>query len=186
MILYIHGFASCGDSTKTRLLKAHFGKANVLSPDVPVEPNAAVAFLTRLIEENGITLLIGSSLGGYYATWLAQRFGIKAVLINPSTIPYETLKPYVGINRFWCSGEPFEWKSAYLTQLRQYDTKELSNIPALLLLLQTADEVLDYTVAQKKYRAFDVIVEEGGNHRFENLSEYLGTIEAFLHQGGSA
>jgi predicted esterase YcpF (UPF0227 family) len=182
MILYIHGFASCGDSTKTRLLKAHFGEANVFSPDLPVEPDAAIAFLIRMIEQNGITLLVGSSLGGYYATWLANRYGLKAVLINPSTGPFETLKSFVGINRFWCSNEPFEWKSAYLDQLRRYDTKELSNIPALLVLLQTADEVLDYTVAKKKYRAFDVIVEEGGNHRFENLAEYLEMIENFLHK----
>lgn len=183
MILYIHGFASCGESTKTHLLKAHFGEANVLSPDVPVEPDAAIAFLTRLIEKNKISLLIGSSLGGYYATWLAKKYALKAALINPSTQPYTTLAPYVGINRFWCSNKPFEWKASYLHQLKRYDTEKLSSIPALKVLLQTGDEVLDYRSAAAKFRDFDVTVEEGGNHRFENLADYLGEIESFLHEG---
>jgi predicted esterase YcpF (UPF0227 family) len=186
MILYIHGFASCGDSTKTRLLKSHFGEAHVLAPDIPVEPEVAIDFLEGLIEENKVGLLVGSSLGGYYATFLAKRYGRKAVLLNPSVKPYETLEPYVGINRFWCSGEPFEWKASYLDQLGRYETHDLHGMPALLVLLQTGDEVLDYKVAAQKYRDFDVVVEEGGNHRFENLADYLETIESFWHEKGSA
>jgi predicted esterase YcpF (UPF0227 family) len=186
MILYVHGFGSCGDSTKTRLLKSYFGEAHVLSPDLPVEPDAAIEFLTGLIEENEITLLVGSSLGGYYATFLAKRYALEAVLINPSVKPYETLEHCLGINRFWCSGEPFEWKAAYLDQLRRYDTDDLRDMPALMVLLQTGDEVLDYKEAAQKYRDFDVTVEEGGNHRFENLADYLEKIESFLHQKGSA
>jgi len=179
VILYIHGFASCGDSTKTRLLKAYFGEEEVLAPDLPVEPDAALAFLRRLIETEPVTMLVGSSLGGFYATALSAAYGLDAVLINPSVHPYQTLAPYVGTNTFWCSGEPFEWQSAYLLQLAR--TAETMRLPdaRLLVLLQTGDEVLDYAVAEKVYRGYEVVVEAGGNHRFGNLGEYLERIAAF-------
>lgn len=179
MILYLHGFASCGDSTKTRLLKAHFGADKVLSPDIPIEPDAALAWLQKLIETHNVDLLIGSSLGGFYATLLSGRYGIDTVLINPSCHPYQTLAPYVGENRYWCSGDPFEWKSAYLLQLaRMAETMQLPDA-RMLVLLQTGDEVLDYRVAEAIYRDYEVVVEAGGNHRFENLGEYLERIERF-------
>jgi predicted esterase YcpF (UPF0227 family) len=186
MILYIHGFASCGDSAKTRLLKDYFGAHAVLAPDVPVEPEAAMAFLRRRIETEEVTLLIGSSLGGFYATALSGEYHIDAVLINPSVHPYQTLAPYVGTNTFWCSGEPFEWKSDYLLQLARM--AEAMRLPGakLLVLLQTGDEVLDYTVAEKVYCAYEVVVETGGNHRFENLSDYLGRIETFYRSAEEA
>jgi len=179
MILYIHGFGSCGDSTKTRLLKAHFGEEDVLAPDVPVEPDIALSFLRENVKRHDISLLIGSSLGGFYATALCREYGIDAVLLNPSVHPYQTLASYVGINRFWCSAEPFEWKSAYLQQLARI--AEGLSLPAvrMLVLLQTDDEVLDFRIAREVYRAYEVVVEEGGNHRFENLSEYLDRIGAF-------
>lgn len=183
MILYIHGFASCGDSNKTRQLKAYFGAKNVLAPDVPVIPDDAVVFLRRLIEANAVTLLIGSSLGGFYATLLASEFSIDAVLLNPSVHPYTTLAPYVGINTFWCSGEPFEWRREYLLQLaRIAETMPLPD-SRVLVLLQSGDEVLDYKVAQEAYGAYEVVVEQGGNHRFENLPEYLARIRSFMAGG---
>ena len=178
-ILYIHGFASCGDSTKTRLLKQYFGSEKVLSPDVPVVPDEALAFLKGVIEENAIRLLVGSSLGGFYATKLAAEYGIDAVLINPSVHPYRTLAAYVGTNHFWCSGEPFEWKREYLHQLARIAQALALPQSRLLVLLQTGDELLDYRIAQDVYRDYDVVVEEGGNHRFENLEEHLDRIGRF-------
>ena len=179
MILYIHGFASCGDSSKSRLLKQAFGAHNLLAPDIPVEPDAAMAFLSSLMERGDITLLVGSSLGGFYATALSARYGIGAVLINPSCHPFQTLVPHVGTNTFWCSGESFEWKSGYLLQLaRMAETMRLPD-SEVLVLLQTGDEVLDWRVAAEVYREYEVVVEEGGNHRFENLGEYVERIRAF-------
>lgn len=184
-ILYIHGFGSCGDSTKTRLLKQYFGPENVVSPDVPVEPDEALRFLRCLITESDVSLLIGSSLGGFYATVLSAEIGVDAVLINPSVHPYQTLAPYVGTNHYWCSGEPFEWKSEYLLQLARI--AETMHLPSsrLLVLLQTGDEVLDYRVAAAVYREYEVVIEEGGNHRFENLAEYLERIEVFAREGSA-
>ena len=186
MLLYIHGFASCGDSTKTRLLKAFFGEEKVLAPNIPVEPDQALAFLRQQIESQDITMLMGSSLGGFYATALGAEYGLNAVLLNPSVHPYRTLSPYVGENTFWCSGEPFEWKEIYLWQLARMAERMRLPETELLVLLQSGDELLDYTVAAEAFRAYDVIVEEGGNHRFENLGNYLEQIEVFYRRTDDA
>ena len=179
MILYLHGFASCGNSTKTKLLKHYFGKENVIAPDLPVDPVEAVDFIRRQIFEHDIDLIIGSSLGGFYATYFTEMYGIKTVLINPSTQPFITLAPYVGTNHFWCSGEPFEFAREHLESLFEFAVGQLNAPNRYLVLLQTGDELLDYTKAQEKYEGATVLVEEGGNHRFENLDDYLEQITLF-------
>ncbi len=178
MILYIHGFASCGDSNKTRLLKEHFN--NVISPDVPVDPDEAISFLQKTIVDNDVSLIIGSSLGGFYAAYLAEKFQIKAVLLNPSTQPFLTLAPYVGTNEFFCSGETFQWTKEHITKLFSYAVSKDSIKAPVLVLLQKGDEVLDYSKAEEVYKDYKVIVQEGGNHRFENLNEYIGIIAEFI------
>jgi len=178
MILYIHGFASCGDSNKTKFLRENFPK--VLCPDVPVDPDEAIMFLQKLIVANNVSLIIGSSLGGFYAAYLAQKFEIKTVLLNPSTQPFLTLAPYVGTNTFFCSGESFEWTKDHVAKLWEYAISKNSIKAPVLVLLQKDDEVLDYTKAAEFYEDYDVVIQEGGNHRFENLDEYLDKIRAFI------
>ncbi len=178
MILYIHGFASCGNSNKTQLLRESFD--GVLCPDIPVDPDEAISFLHRLILDNDVELIIGSSLGGFYAAHLAERFQIKAVLLNPSTQPFITLVPYVGTNKFFCSGETFEWTKEHITKLFSYAISKDSIKAPVLVLLQKDDEVLDYTKAAEFYENYEVIIQEGGNHRFENLDEYIGVIREFM------
>ena len=183
MILYLHGFASCGDSTKTKLLKKYFGDKEVLAPDLPVNPSEAVSLARKLIIEHDIDLIIGSSLGGFYASYFCETMGIKTVLINPSTQPFITLAPYVGTNEFWCSGESFEFTKEDLMSLFEFGTAK-PKYPALyMLLLQKGDELLDYTKAQDKYEGATLSVQEGGNHRFENLINYLAQIKGFRDHG---
>lgn len=176
-ILYIHGFASCGNSTKTKLLKAYYGEDVVCAPDVPIDPDEAILLLQKLIEREGITLLIGSSLGGFYASYLSEYFRIKAVLINPSTTPYTTLASYIGENTYWCSKTSFIWTQAYLEALRSYVV--LPTPLRYLLLLHKGDEVLDYKVAEAFYLGAKTLNQEGGNHRFENLESYFKEIDGF-------
>ena len=179
MILYLHGFASCGDSNKTRILKSFFGEDEVLAPDLPVNPHEAVSLARKLIIEHDIDLVIGSSLGGFYASYLCETMGLKTVLINPSIQPYITLRPFIGTNHYWCSGKAFEFTKEDLTALFEYAIGTPNDPQKYLLLLQTGDELLDYKRAEEKYAGAKIIVQEGGNHRFENLKEYLTEIRAF-------
>ncbi|MEA1879785.1 MAG: YqiA/YcfP family alpha/beta fold hydrolase [Campylobacterota bacterium] len=176
-ILYLHGFASCGVGNKSTTLKQYFGASNVLCPDLDPSPDKAIASIEKLIENLEDVLLIGSSLGGFYATYLAEKFGLKAVLINPSTQPWETLSSYVGVQKRYCDNVPFDFKEQYLQAL--LPLKKEPSRGKYLLLLQSEDEVLDYTKAQSFYNKHRVIIEVGGNHRFENIDDYLSMIDNF-------
>jgi len=179
-ILYLHGFASCGEGNKSTELKKYFGETNVLSPDLSPSPFDTIEIIERVLGSEDIDLIIGSSLGGFYATHLAEKYGMKALLLNPSTQPWETLASEVGWQKRFCDDEIFEFKPIYLEQL-----KTLESAPEkgkYLLLLQSGDEVLDHTKAQSLYNTHKVIVEYGGNHRFENIEEYLSMIEKFINK----
>ncbi len=176
-ILYLHGFASCGKGNKSSALQACFGADNVIALDLPPSPIDAISAIEGILGSSNFDLLIGSSLGGFYATYLAEKYKMKAVLVNPSTQPWETLAAYVGWQKRFCDEEVFEFKPIYLEQL-----KTLQSVPQkgdYLLLLQSEDEVLDYTKAQSLYNKHKVIVEYGGNHRFENIDDYLSMIANF-------
>ena len=179
MILYLHGFASCGNSTKTQLLKKYFGEEDVHAPDLPVDPAEAISFIKKYIIEHDVDLLIGSSLGGYYASYFVELLEMKAVLINPSTQPFMTLKPYVGTNDYWCNEETFEFTKEHLNNLFEFAVGVPKSPANYLVLLQKGDELLDYTKAEDKYEGAKLVVQEGGNHRFENLIDYLAQIKGF-------
>ncbi|MEA3418992.1 MAG: YqiA/YcfP family alpha/beta fold hydrolase [Campylobacterota bacterium] len=175
-ILYLHGFASCGESNKTGELKAYFGGKNFLSPDLPPAPVDAVEMIRELINTEKINMLIGSSLGGFYATYFAEINRMKAILINPSIRPFDTLASYVGWQQRYCDDELFEFKSAYLEHFKLFQCDSVGK-GDYLVLLQSEDEVLDYRDAMKYYKSQRIVVEYGGNHRFENISDYLCMIQ---------
>ncbi len=179
-ILYLHGFASCGEGNKSLLLKSYFGTENVIAPDLPPSPIDALELIEAILGSTNIDCLVGSSLGGYYATILAEKYRMKAILLNPSTRPWETLADYTGWQKRFCDEEVFEFKPVYLEQLKMLQTAPDKG--RYLLLLQSGDEVLDYAKAQSLYKKHKVIVEYGGNHRFENLDEYLSMVEKFINK----
>ena len=179
MILFIHGFASCGLGRKSRLLIDYFGSDQVLAPDLPFAPAEATAFLEDVLKERSVDLLVGSSLGGYYATWLNRERTIPSVLINPAVRPWELLGDRLGRNTRWCDGMPFVFTETHAAQLRALYRPRLRHDEKYLVLLQTGDEVLDYRAAADYYRDFEVITTDGGSHRFDNLADYLPLISAF-------
>ena len=179
-ILYLHGFGSCGKGNKSTELKRYFGTEHVLSPDLPYAPYEAISYIASLLKVENIDIVIGSSLGGFYATYFAEKYNMKAILLNPSTQPWKTLAPYVGLQNRFCDEEVFEFKSSYLTQLEALAVRV--NNGEYMVLLQSEDEVLDYTKAQSLYNNHKIIVEYGGNHRFENVDEYMSMIEKFKNE----
>ncbi|OQX50015.1 MAG: hypothetical protein B5M46_02315 [Epsilonproteobacteria bacterium 4484_20] len=176
-ILFLHGFASCGNGEKSAVLKAYFGEKAVLAPDLPYAPLEVIPFLEEILEKEPVDLIIGSSLGGFYATWLAEKYRMRAVLLNPSTEPHETLKMYVGWQQRFCDGEIFEFKPVHIDQLKEL--KGRIEHGEYLVLLQSEDEILDYTKAHLLYEHQRVVIEYGGNHRFENIADYLCMIKNF-------
>lgn len=184
MILFIHGFASCGLGRKSRLLIARFGKAKVLTPNLPHAPRAAADLLEQLLATHPVDLLVGSSLGGYYATWLQDRHDLPAVLINPAVRPWQLLDGHVGSQTRWCDSAPFEFTEAHVDELRTLYIPQPPTGDRTLVLLQRGDETLDYRDAADYYRDNEVVIEDGGNHRFDNLADHLDTIGAMRATAG--
>ena len=101
MLIYIHGFNSSPASAKAQLVKARLeakGRgAEYAAPALPHSPARAAEMLDRLVRQHPGAALVGSSLGGYYATYLAEKYGLKAALLNPAVRPYDLLKDHLGV-----------------------------------------------------------------------------------------
>jgi uncharacterized protein len=182
MIIYIHGFGSSGFGGKATLFKEYF-EDEVLTPSLSYVPSLAINTLEQLIElllaKDETVGLVGSSLGGYYAIYLANKYDLKAVLINPAVYPYKTLDK-IGMARNYYDGTSFEVTVAHINQLKGLEVEMIKNQKNFITLLQTDDEVLDYTQAEEKLCDSELIIEEGGNHSFENIESYFRKIGSFL------
>ena len=178
MILYIHGFRTTSISHKANILKAHYQSNHIFIADHSLIPSKAIQDLEKIIEEKNITSIIASSLGGFYATYLSEKYNLKTVLINPSVAPYKTLKRYLGENERE-DGVKFFWKEDHLAMLEQFKIENPTD-KNYFLFLQKGDEVLDYTVAKNFYKKSKLLIEEGGNHRFDGFERFFDEVTAFL------
>ena len=180
MILFIHGFGSCGWGEKSLQLRRHFGVGQLLAPDLPFHPLAAVRHLEGLLRRYPVRALIGSSLGGFFATWLNRRADYPSVLINPVVHPQHLLSQHLGTQYRWCDRMRFEVGDDYLDALRRLDRIETTPSERYLVLLQEGDEVLDYREAATYYRAKRLEIIPGGNHRFEDFADQLPLIADWI------
>lgn len=186
MILYIHGFLSSSKSLKAvqtiNFMAQNHPEIKVLVPQLPPYPQDAIAMLEKLYQENQNVIkgIVGSSLGGYYATYLVEKYSVKSVLINPAVRPYELFEDHMGeqINPY--TKQQFEVDLAYLNTLKTFDTKALKVPACYWLLQQQGDEVLDYTQAVTKYQGCQQTVESGGNHGFVGFERFLPQIAEFF------
>lgn len=179
MIIYLHGFNSSGASAKGQYLKQQLDDITVLTPSYHYDPARAIDMLQHLIETSlaldSNIMLAGSSLGGYYAQYLAHYYRLKQVLINPALMPLSTLDNCLGENVNFYTGERYELKERHLDTLRALDVPVPCSEPATtLLLLDEGDEVLDYRTAVERYRACaEVRLFDGGDHAFQHLPDAL-------------
>jgi len=185
VIVYLHGFASSERSYKARMLREWLAPIPVLAPSYPQQPRRAIPFLLEYIlrEVDGVRpehlLLVGSSLGGFYGEYLARRLQCSLVLINPALDPVPTLHPWLGENRIYYSEETFSFLESDLRDLEAYAVPDpcASPVPTLLLVDQ-GDEVLDASVAVRRYeKCAQCVAFPGGNHGFAHLRESLEYIQ---------
>lgn len=184
MIVYLHGFRSSPQSNKARRLKAHMeglGLGHLFwCEQLPVSPREAIALAEdRIAASPTPVTLVGSSLGGYYATHLAERHGLPAVLVNPAVVAHLSLAELVGRQTNLYTGEVFEFRPEYIEELRAIEVRQLTHPGDFLLLAETGDEVLDYRQAVAKYAGGRQVVLAGGDHSFTRFDEYMDTILDF-------
>ncbi|SDI55054.1 hypothetical protein SAMN05216588_1198 [Pseudomonas flavescens] len=182
-ILYIHGLNSAPASTKASQLSAAMTamgrQAQLRVPALHHHPRQAIAQLEALIAELGRPVLVGSSLGGYYATHLAERHGLKALLINPAVCPHRLFDGYLGPQRNHYSGETWDLTADHVAALAELETPLPTDAARYQVWLQTGDETLDYRHAQAFYRHCALRIDAGGDHGFQGFAERLPRLFAF-------
>ena len=183
MIIFIHGFGSSGFSNKADKTREYFkGKESVLSPSLSYVPKLAIDTLEQIIEytskfEN--VHLIGSSLGGFYAIYLANKYDLKAALVNPAVYADKRLSQVEGMAPNYYDLSKFEWNTSHVKQLEDIVVTKPKN-ENFLLMLQKGDEVLDYKEALEKLPNASLILEDGGDHSFSEYEKHLERIETFF------
>ncbi len=182
-ILYIHGLNSSPASRKASQLSAlmqRLGRAQALRvPALHHHPRQAILQLESAIDELGRPLLVGSSLGGFYATYLAERHGLKALLINPAVNPQLRFEGYLGPQTNYYTGETWELTLDHVAALAELAVPPPGDPARFQVWLQTGDETLDYRQAPAFYRACALRIQAGGDHGFQGFAERIPALLAF-------
>ncbi|WOT04626.1 YqiA/YcfP family alpha/beta fold hydrolase [Shewanella youngdeokensis] len=188
MLLYIHGFNSSPKSNKglvtARFIQQYYPKLNFQQPQLPNEPREVMALLIEIVEQAKAAgepiYYIGSSLGGYFASYLAENFGGRAVLINPAVKPFELFDEFIGTQYNPYTNETYQVSAKHKQDVAQFDTAAILNPDRFYVLLQTGDEVLDYKQAVQKYHCCKMTIEPGGDHSFIGYEDQLVSICEYL------
>ena len=189
-LIYLHGFLSSSKSDKAVSLNEYVqnelielidqGKLDVLIPTLPHKPKQAIKFIEELIIDSDKTVLIGSSLGGFYSIYFAEKLQCKAILVNPLVSLQESLAgSFLGSHVNPYSGECFDIEMADVEYLLSLEHIIINNHGKYLLLLEEGDEVLDYKLALKKFNRAVQHVLPGGSHRVVNFKKYIPEIMKF-------
>lgn len=185
MILYLHGFRSSAQSFKARLIEQRMQAlghgAEYRCPQLPASPRAAIALANEVagqIAPERLTL-VGSSLGGYYATYLAEQIGCRAVLLNPAVKPPRDLEKYVGVTTAYHSNEPFEFRREYIDELKAIEVERITLPRRYFLIAATGDEVLDWREMVAHYPGAQQCVIEGSDHGISGFAQYVDQVLAF-------
>jgi len=192
MILYLHGFRSSPESFKARLMaqalaaRGLAGERDWQCPQLPASPRQALDLalslargqLARADSPRRLTI-IGSSLGGYYATWLAEQLDCKAVLLNPAVEAARDLATQVGQHRMYHSDAPFEFRAEYVDELAAARVAAVTQPDRYFLVAATGDEVLDWREMQARYAGCRQRIVPGSDHGLSDFERWLPEVLDF-------
>ncbi|MFN9727687.1 YqiA/YcfP family alpha/beta fold hydrolase [Acidovorax sp.] len=186
-LLYLHGFRSSPQSAKARQTAAyvqqHHPGVTLWCPQLPPSPRAAMALVAQGIAAwpRESMAVMGSSLGGFYASWVAQQVACPSVMLNPAVDPARDLAKYIGEQSSWHDpSDRFFFLPEYIAELQTLDMRGRPPAGAELAIIAKGDEVLDWREMAQRYPAALQIVGEGGDHALSNFAEHLPQIAKFL------
>lgn len=185
MLLYLHGFLSSPRSTKANLMAARLAAlgrtADWSCPQLEVAPAAAarqIETLARAVPAADLCV-VGSSLGGFYATWLAERLGCRAALLNPAVHPDRDLAGHLGVRSVYYSDEQVEILPEFLGQLQALKVARITRPERYFLIAATGDEVLDWREMTAHYAGAAQCVIEGSDHGLSDFPDHLDEVLRF-------
>ena len=185
-LLYLHGFRSSPRSTKARVMSAwvaaHWPEMVWHCPQLEASPRLAMQQLQRAVAgwPTQNMAVVGSSLGGFYATVLAEYLGCKVALLNPAVNPQRDLTLYVGEVQAWHSEEHFEFRAEYIEELRVMRPANLTQLGRYYAVIAKGDELLDWREMTARYAGARIKLLEGSDHALSDFEEHLAGIAQFL------
>ncbi len=186
-LLYLHGFRSSPQSTKARRMAAwvreHRPDLHWWCPQLPPSPREAIALVERGLVQWPVEQMavIGSSLGGFYATALAERLGCPAVLLNPAVDPARDLEAYIGEQTAWHDpAERFHFRPEFVGELRALAPAAITRTERYFAVIAKGDELLDWREMSTRYAGCRIRLLEGSDHALTDFDDHLGEIVGFL------
>ena len=185
MIIYLHGFNSSSSSSKAQLCKKYLNDKGIgnkiLIPDLPLSTNKVIKLVEMLISENEIIGFIGSSMGGFYSCYFANKFNVKGVYINPVVDDHlPSMLNIVGSYENFNNGKKDTFSMSDYENLKKFSTPTLSFPENHFLLAQEGDEVLDQRLSRKKFKDSKISFSKRGNHQFLGFEDKIEQIFDFL------
>lgn len=186
-LLYLHGFRSSPQSVKARTMARHMATQHPAvhwwCPPLPASPREAMALVRQGIAQwpRESMAVVGSSLGGFYATWVAEQTGCKAVLLNPAVNPARDLEKYIGEQTSWHDPQAhFFFQPEFVDELRALQCQRLRQPANYLAVIAKGDEVLDWHEMHARYAGAHLRLLEGGDHALSDFEAHLPAVLAFL------
>ena len=184
-ILYFHGFKSSSDSTKAKDLHKFISKRTkntiLITPNIHDNFHDAHDQIINLIESNQPNIFfMGSSLGGYYASFFSQKYNKKAVLINPAIPPLKDFEMHLGKNKNYSNGNKFIITKNDIDYIRSLSYKKILKPKNLMILLESGDEILNYNDTSSYFSGSHIDVLYGGDHSHSSFKEKFNKIQDFL------
>ncbi|WP_423457285.1 YqiA/YcfP family alpha/beta fold hydrolase [Ottowia sp. VDI28] len=186
-LLYLHGFRSSPQSAKARQMAARVARdypaVHWWCPQLPPSPAEAAALIAQGTADwdSRRMAVVGSSLGGFYATWLAEQRGCRAVVLNPAVDPARDLAGYIGEQSAWHNpAEHFFFQPQYIGELRALEVGLLSHPEHFFALMAKGDEVLDWREMTARYPGTRLKLLEGGDHALSDFEVHMQEVLDFL------
>ena len=186
-LLYLHGFRSSPQSTKARMMaarvQANHPGARWWCPQLPPSPRAAAELIERGTADwpAGRMAVVGSSLGGFYASWLAERRGCRAVVLNPAVDPARDLAAHIGEQTAWHDpAEHFFFRPEYIDELRALQTGPLTHPERTFAVIAKGDELLDWREMTARYASARIRLLEGSDHALSDFDAHIDAVQEFL------
>ena len=185
-IIYLHGFNSSAESKKSKILDSYLEKEKLIhleSPNLNNSPKKAISQIEKIIRENSSRVcLIGSSLGGLYATFVANKYNLKSVTINPVVTNHISgMRDLVGSHKNFHSEEEYEFTLKDYFDLRKLGLEKLKKPLNHFCLIKMSDEVLDHNITFSFFSKSYVLSEKGGNHSYDDFFEKIPLILDYMY-----
>jgi len=185
-IIYLHGFNSSAESKKSKILESFLKGEELISfesPNLDTSPSEAISQIEKIIKESSNRVcLVGSSLGGLYATYVADKYDLRSVTINPVVRNHISgMKDLVGSHKNYHTDEEYEFTMKDYLDLQELGLKQLKKPLNHFCLIKMSDEVLDHNKTFSYFSKSYLLSEKGGNHSYDDFFEKIPLILDYLY-----